>query len=322
MSPEKRGPSTAPVLIDISDIPPVMPVLPLRNSVFFPGGVLPLAVGREKTINLLKDAVRGDLLIAIVTQRRAEEEDPGPDGLYGTGTVARVVKLLKMSETNYSIVVQGLARVRVLELVKQTPYLQARVEHVQDTARADPVETEALAINLKKVTRQVIELMPELPAAATELVESITDPGHLADLIAANVDIPIEHKQSVLDTADLPRRMRMVIEILAMKREILTRARQLEQEFEPAAERSGDRLFVAEIVLKLLRERGSVAGGTPPQFETVGGATLEEPQCSFCGVSPRPRRFVVRGGPAAICEGCLASAAEALASHATKPPAA
>ena len=111
------------VLIDPSAIPAVMPVLPLRNSVFFPGGVLPLAVGRAKTITLIKDAIRDDLLIAVVTQRRAEEEDPGPDDLYRTGTASRIVKLLKMGEDNYSLVVQGLARLRVLEVVAQTPYL-------------------------------------------------------------------------------------------------------------------------------------------------------------------------------------------------------
>ena len=98
------------------------------TRVFFPGGVLPLAVGRQKTIALIKDAVRDDQVIGVVTQRRAEEEDPGATDLYAMGTVARIVKLLKMGEDNYSLVVQGLARFRVLDLVQETPYLKARVE--------------------------------------------------------------------------------------------------------------------------------------------------------------------------------------------------
>ena len=114
-----------PALINKDDIPQVLPILPLRNSVFFPGGVLPLAVGRQKTIALIKDAVRDDQLIGVVTQRRAEEEDPGASDLYAMGTVARIVKLLKMGEDNYSLVVQGLARFRVLDLVQETPYLKA-----------------------------------------------------------------------------------------------------------------------------------------------------------------------------------------------------
>ena len=180
-----------PALINKEDIPQVLPILPLRNSVFFPGGVLPLAVGRQKTIALIKDAVRDEQVIGVVTQRRAEEEDPGAADLYTVGTVARIVKLLKMGEDNYSLVVQGLARFRVLDLVQETPYLKARVEPVEDKTSVDDVEVEALAINLKKLAREVIELMPELPTAATELVDSITHPGHLADLIAANVDVPI-----------------------------------------------------------------------------------------------------------------------------------
>ena len=117
-----------PGLIAKEDIPAVLPILPLRNSVFFPGGVLPLAVGRQKTIALIKDAVRDEQVIGVVTQRRAEEEDPGAADLYTVGTVARVVKLLKMGEDNYSLVVQGLARFRVLELVQESPYLKARVD--------------------------------------------------------------------------------------------------------------------------------------------------------------------------------------------------
>ena len=309
-----------PLLIDPSTIPAVMAVLPLRNSVFFPGGVLPLAVGRPKTIALIKDAIREDAFIAIVTQRRAEEEDPGPDDLYRTGTLARIVKLLKLGEDNYSLVVQGLARLRVLEFVSQTPYLQARVEHVREPPAADSVEAGAFALELRKATRQLIELMPEMPAVASELVESVTHPGHLADLIAANVDVPLEHKQSVLETEDLARRMRMVLDIVALKRELLLRAHQIAEEFEPVARQGGERVLVAEVVLKLLRDRRSAAGGTPPPFQAIGDAVLQEPCCSFCGLPPRPARLLVQGGPAAICEGCLASAAKALASHVTRPP--
>jgi len=241
---KKKGGQPAPVMpsmgaspntMNPADIPQVLPILPLRNSVFFPGGVLPLAVGRQKTIALIKDAVRDDQVIGVVTQRRAEEEDPGANDLYAMGTVARIVKLLKMGEDNYSLVVQGQARFRVVELVQESPYLKARIEAVEDRTSAESIEVEALQINLKKLAREVIELMPELPTAATELptaatelptaatqlVESINHPGHLADLIAANVDVPIEEKQAVLETVDLKARMKLVLEVLVRKREVL-----------------------------------------------------------------------------------------------------
>jgi ATP-dependent Lon protease len=216
------APMTPPGVINKEDIPRVLPILPLRNSVLFPGGVLPLAVGRQKPIALVKDAVRGDQMIGVVTQRKAEEEDPGATDLYAMGTVARIVKLVEMGEDNYSLVVHGLARFHVLELVQESPYLKVRVEaEEEDKTAAENVEVQALGINLKKLAREVIELMPDLPPAATELVKLITHPGHLADLIAANVDVPIEERQAVLETVDLKERMKLVLELLNRKREIL-----------------------------------------------------------------------------------------------------
>jgi len=272
------------------ELPQVLPILPLRNSVFFPGGVLPLAVGRQKTIALIKDAVRDDQVIGVVTQRRAEEEDPGARDLHAMGTVARIVKLLKMGEDNYSLVVQGLSRFRITELVQETPYLKARIEPVEDQTAPEDVEVEALAINLKKLAREVIELMPELPAAATELVESITHPGHLADLIAANVDVSIEEKQQVLETVDLKARMKLVLELLNRKREILKlsskidsqvkgemsktqREYYLRQQMKAIKEELGDLTDEEEEDLDELAERLKKVG-LPPEVEKVANKEM------------------------------------------------
>jgi ATP-dependent Lon protease len=278
-----------PALINKEDIPQVLPILPLRNSVFFPGGVLPLAVGRQKTIALIKDAVRDEQVIGVVTQRRAEEEDPGAADLYTVGTVARIVKLLKMGEDNYSLVVQGLARVRVLDLVQETPYLKARVEPVEDKTSVDEVEVEALAINLKKLAREVIELMPELPTAATELVDSITHPGHLADLIAANVDVPIEEKQQVLETVDLKARMKLVLELLNRKREILKLSNKIDSAVKGEMSKTQREYYLRQQLKAIKEELGELGeeeeeldelgerlkkAGLPPDVEKVASKEL------------------------------------------------
>jgi len=278
-----------PGLINKEDIPQVLPILPLRNSVFFPGGVLPLAVGRQKTIALIKDAVRDDQVIGVVTQRRAEEEDPGAADLYSMGTVARIVKLLKMGEDNYSLVVQGLARFRVLELVQESPYLKARIDAVEDKTSAENVEVEALGINLKKLAREVIELMPELPAAATELVESITHPGHLADLIAANVDVPIEEKQAVLETVDLKARMKLVLELLNRKREILKLSNKIDSAVKGEMSKTQREYYLRQQLKAIKEELGEMGeeeeeldelqerlkkAGLPPDVEKVAQKEL------------------------------------------------
>src|SRR6266576_3722048 len=259
----------APGLINKEDIPQVLPILPLRNSVFFPGGVLPLAVGRQKTIALIKDAVRDDQVIGVVTQRKAEEEDPGAADLHQMGTVARIVKLLKMGEDNYSLVVQGLARFRVVELVQEHPYLKARIEPVDDKAPVDEVEIEALGINLKKLAREVIEMMPELPAAATELVESITQPGHLADLIAANVDVPIEEKQQVLETVDLKERMKLVLELLNRKREILKLSSKIDSQVKGEMSKTQREYYLRQ-QLKAIKEELGELGEEEEELDELG----------------------------------------------------
>jgi ATP-dependent Lon protease len=278
-----------PGLINKEDIPQVLPILPLRNSVFFPGGVLPLAVGRQKTIALIKDAVRDEQVIGVVTQRKAEEEDPGAADLYTVGTVARIVKLLKMGEDNYSLVVQGLARFRVLDLVQESPYLKARIDPVEDKTAVDDVEVEALAINLKKLAREVIELMPELPAAATELVESITHPGHLADLIAANVDVPIEEKQQVLETVDLKARMKLVLELLNRKREILKLSNKIDSAVKGEMSKTQREYYLRQQLKAIKEELGELGEeeeeldelgerlkkiGLPPEVEKVANKEL------------------------------------------------
>ncbi|MDP2271010.1 MAG: endopeptidase La [Archangium sp.] len=280
---------TPPGAINKDDIPQVLPILPLRNSVFFPGGVLPLAVGRQKTIALIKDAVRDDQVIGVVTQRKAEEEDPGATDLYNMGTVARIVKLLKMGEDNYSLVVQGLARFRVMELVQESPYLKARIEPVDDKTAPDNVEIEALTINLKKLAREVIEMMPELPAAATELVESITHPGHLADLIAANVDVPIEEKQAVLETVDLKARMKLVLELLNRKREILKLSNKIDSAVKGEMSKTQREYYLRQQLKAIKEELGEMGedeeeldelgerlkkAGLPPDVEKVANKEL------------------------------------------------
>ena len=270
--------------------PQVLPILPLRNSVFFPGGVLPLAVGRQKTIALIKDAVRDEKVIGVVTQVRAEDEDPGADGLYTVGTVARIVKLLKMGEDNYSLVVQGISRFRVLEFVQFTPYLKARVELIPEEKPGDDVELEALAINLKKLAREVIEMMPEIPAAATELVESISHPGHLADLIVANIDVSLEEKQRVLEKIDLKERMKLVLELLNRKREILKISSKIDSQVKGEMSKTQREYYLRQQLKAIKEELGELGddeeedleelaerlkkAGLPPEVEKVANKEL------------------------------------------------
>lgn len=201
-------------------IPDELPVLTLRNTVLFPGSIVPLGIGRPKTVRLVEESIKEKGLVAVVAQRDPDVDDPAPGDLYTMGCAARLVKLVKASKDNFSVVVQGLSRVRVSEYTQSLPYLKARISAVEDVA-TNQVEVEALTMSLKKTAREVLRLIPELPPSAAELLERVDDAGVLADLIASNVEATVDEKQTVLETVELVSRMRRVLELLSRQLEVL-----------------------------------------------------------------------------------------------------
>lgn len=201
-------------------IPDELPVLTLRNTVLFPGSIVPLGIGRPKTVRLVEESIKENGLVAVVAQRDPDVDDPVPADLYSMGCAARLVKLVKASKDNFSVVVQGLSRVRLNEYTQSLPYLKARISAVDDVA-TNQVEVEALTMSLKKTAREVLRLIPELPPSASELLERVDDAGVLADLIASNVEATVDEKQTVLETVELVSRMRRVLELLSRQLEVL-----------------------------------------------------------------------------------------------------
>ena len=161
-----------------------LPLLPIRNHVLFPGSVSPFDVGREKSVALVED-LEGESqpTIVIFAQKDPATDDPGFDDLYPVGVAARVLKALRHSTGNYSLILQGLVRVRMERLTQENPYLKVRVSRLDEPKQED-VECEALAMSLRDTAKQVIQLMPELPREAGSLIDSINEPGQLADLVA------------------------------------------------------------------------------------------------------------------------------------------
>ena len=198
-----------------------LPVLPIRNAVLFPAAVAPFDVGREKSVALVEDIENLEQpIIAIVAQRDPSTDDPDQNDLYPVGVAARVLKALKHSSGNYSLILQGLVRIRLEQVVTSEPYIRARVSRLEEPA-AEDVESEALAMSLRDIAKQVIQLMPELPREAGSLIDSIQEHGQLADLVAANLDAPVEEKSQLLETLDAKERIRKVLRLLTRQLEIL-----------------------------------------------------------------------------------------------------
>ncbi|HKE20651.1 MAG TPA: endopeptidase La [Kofleriaceae bacterium] len=203
------------------EIPDVIPILPLRNSVLFPGSIIPIDVGRRKSVRLVEDAISKERpVIGILTQKDARTEDPGEDDMYRVGCAARILKVIKLAKDNFSVILQGVTRVSVQSFDGTEPFIAARVEARPDPTTTD-VELDALVMNLKDIAKRVVKLMPELPKEAGALVDSVTEPGHLADLITSNLELEVAEKQEILETYDLKARMRKVLQFLSRQLEVL-----------------------------------------------------------------------------------------------------
>ncbi len=235
------------------EIPDVLSILPLRNSVLFPGAIIPIDVGRRKSVRLVEEAIAKERpLIGILTQRDARTEDPNETDLYSVGCAARILKVIKLAKDNFSVILQGVSRIRVQAYDSNDPFLLARVASVPESAGAD-VELEALGLNLKDIAKRVIKLMPELPKEAMSLVDTITDTGQLADVITSNLDIPVEEKQDVLETFDHKARTRKVLQFLTRQLEILKVREKINTQVQEEMGRN-QREYVLRQQLKAIKE--------------------------------------------------------------------
>jgi ATP-dependent Lon protease len=235
------------------EVPEYISVLPLRNSVLFPGSIIPIDVGRKKSVKLVEEAISKERpVIGIVTQRDAKTEDPGPSDLYTVGCAARILKVIKLAKDNFSVILQGISRIRLLEISGQEPFMTARVQALPDPAGSS-VELDALVMNLKDVAKRVIKLMPELPKEASSLIDSVTEPGQLADLITSNLDVQVDEKQEVLEIFDLKPRLRRVLQFLSRQHEVLKVREKINTQVQEEMGRN-QREYVLRQQLKAIKE--------------------------------------------------------------------
>src|SRR5471032_1618659 len=204
-------------------IPDDLPVLPLRDTVLFPNSFMPLAVARESSVRLIDDAIANGKLIAVFTQRDAATEEPTQAELYPVGTATHIHKMFKLPDGSLRLIVQGLARLTLDEVVSTQPYLRARIRTATDDIKdADRLEVDALARNIKTNFQQVVSLSPLLSDDLQTLAMNITEPGRLADFIASSLStISTGVKQEVLETLDIRARMDSLNRILIKELEVL-----------------------------------------------------------------------------------------------------
>ncbi len=202
----------------------LLPILPLRNSVVFPASMVPINVGRLRSVRLVEDLVGQErAVVGIVSQRDAEVDEPRFEDMYDIGTVARVVKVLRLGPSNYSVVLHGLARFQIVQRATLEPYMRARTRRIAEDLERD-AELDALGASLREGTRHVLSLMPNLPRETAGILDNVRESGALADLIASNLSpeqAGVADKQMILETFEPKARVRAVLAIINRQLEML-----------------------------------------------------------------------------------------------------
>ncbi len=261
------------------EIPDALPILPLRNSVLFPGSIIPIDVGRRKSVRLVEDAIAKERpVIGILTQRDARTEDPSSGDLYTVGCAARILKVIKLAKDNFSVILQGVSRFEVTGFDGSEPFLSAKVRAVPDPTTSD-VELDALVMNLKDIAKRVVKLMDAVPKEAGALVDSVTEPGHLADLITSNLELEVAEKQDILETFDIKGRTRKVLQFLSRQLEVLKVRERINTQVQEEMGRN-QREYVLRQQLKAIKEElGELddGGGDLDEFgEKIAKAKMPE----------------------------------------------
>jgi len=204
-------------------IPEVLPLLPIRDVVVYPFMIIPLFVGREMSVKAVDSALAGDRMILLATQHDVGDEDPPAEKIYEVGTVAMIMRMLKLPDGRVKILVQGLAKARITEYVSDKPFYMVRVERQQDTPVVDiSLETEALIRTVREQLTKVMELGKQISPEVMVILENIQDPGSMADLVSSNIGLKVADAQALLEINDPLVRLTKVNEFLNREVELLS----------------------------------------------------------------------------------------------------
>ncbi|RUA02543.1 MAG: endopeptidase La, partial [Deltaproteobacteria bacterium] len=199
-----------PADITSDDLPEVLPILPLYDTVLFPKMVLPLVVMKKESVQLVDEAMQANRIIGLqLARKKPDDGDPGEKDLYPIGTSATILKMAKSDEDKAQLIVQGLGRFKPVKFISKKPYLRARVKPITDIETSDD-ETEALMKNLLGLFNRIVELSPGLPKEVIAMANAIQEPGTLADMIASSIDTPFTDKQKILEKRRIKKRLKEV----------------------------------------------------------------------------------------------------------------
>ena len=238
-------------------VPNEIPVLPLRGTVLFPDLILPIMVGRKRSVRLIDEAMDSDRIIGVITQKRSEIEDPKEGDLYTVGVAALILRMIRELDGSQRVIVQGVSRIKIKEYIQKEPYYKARVDTVQD-GTIQGVEIDALMMNLKNLFQRAVELAPYLTAELGTMVANIKSPSILADLIASNLNVSTSEKQGILETYDVKERLTKVHLYLNKEVQVLELGNKIQSQVKEDIDKTQREYYLREQLKAIKKELGEL----------------------------------------------------------------
>jgi ATP-dependent Lon protease len=250
--------------MNAEEIPETLPILPLRNTVLFPGVVFPITVGRDKSIQLIRESYNGNKTIGVLAQKDADTEGPKASDLYTIGTVANIMKILQMPDGSTMVIIQGKKRFKMVEMIEEAPYFKARVANFETNKRAlQDKKFLALISSLKDLAIQIINLSPNIPSDAAFAIKNIESPVFLVNFVSSNLNIHLKEKQQLLEVSEVKERANQVLAALGKELQMLELKNQIQGKVKNEMDKQ-QRDYMLNQQLKTIQEE---LGGTSQQEE-------------------------------------------------------
>ncbi|HNS41855.1 MAG TPA: LON peptidase substrate-binding domain-containing protein, partial [Taishania sp.] len=244
--------------------PDILPILPLRNNVLFPGVVIPITVGRDKSIKLIQAANKGDKIVGVVSQKDQEDESPEFDDLHKIGTVAQIIRLLKMPDGSSTAIIQGKRRFELVEPIQSEPFIKARVQYLEEP-KVDYTSKEMtfLIDSVKESALQIIKESPNIPSEASFALKNIDSPSFLINFVSSNMNADVAKKQSILDELDAKKRLMLVLEQLNLEVQMLQMRNEIQSKVKKDIDRQQREYFLHQQIRTIQDE----LGGSPHEMD-------------------------------------------------------
>jgi ATP-dependent Lon protease len=241
----------------------ILPVLALKNMVLFPGVVIPVTIGRPKSVEAVNEAYSNDKYVAVLTQRSIETQDPSSDDLYEVGVVARIIRLIKMPDGNSTAILQGRRRFHLDELIQESPMLKAKISVLSDNPIEDQIKFNALSSAIKDLGEQIVDLSPQLPKDASMVLKNIRNSAFLINFVASNLSVEVAGKQEIIESNDVLERAELVLKHMHNEMQILELKGKIENRVKNDMEKQ-QRDYILNQQMRMIQEE---LGESPQQEE-------------------------------------------------------